>query len=208
MDIRAEYRYIPPDNFIAELKRRCNIIYNAPYNGEPTTDAVISTIPMFAMAKIFPVEIGEFHFEPIYVNRIKIEDCNSHCTIYYPDPDFSPYRASLCGDTLIIESNHAIDDLDIYNVCKSMGLPSIPVRLPDLKNSVQQLGKIFPIDEEKRKHYITNLTLHCGVYSLGRFATWRPKLMLDDVLEDIFVIRRLIEGGNYASLNHQQEEKS
>jgi hypothetical protein len=32
-----------------------------------------------------------------------------------------------------------------------------------------------------------------NIYSLGRFATWKPGLLLDDIVGDVNVIRRLIE---------------
>ena len=60
------------------------------------------------------------------------------------------------------------------------------------------------IDNKIRGEFILDLTLTHNIYSLGRYATWRPKVMLDDVLDDIFVIRKLIQQGKYASRLHQQ----
>ncbi len=36
-----------------------------------------------------------------------------------------------------------------------------------------------------------------NIYSLGRFATWRPGLLLDDLVNDIRVIQKIADHGNY-----------
>lgn len=206
-------RYIPPDNFISQLKKRCNIEYNTIFDQELRSthnrETIISTVPLFNMLKCFPtINIQEnFFYQPIYVNRLHIPNCNSHCTIYYPDPVFSAYRASLIGNTLIIEGMKKIQSCDIEVIRESFGIPSEIFPAADkFKEYTQQMGKIISINEEKRKNAITKLTLEFGIYSLGRFATWRPKVMMDDVLEDIFVIRRLIADGHYGSIKHKQGE--
>lgn len=208
-------RYIPPNDFINQLKERCNIKYDNPFNDSDYNvidfnTPVISTIPLFNMLEHFSaIDIKEnFIYQPIYVNRIHIPNCNSHCTIYYPDPDFSAYRASLMGSTLIIEGMKKIQRCDVEEIRKSLGIPYEKSADNKFEEYTQQMGKIIPIDEEKRKNAITRLTLEFGIYSLGRFATWRPKVMMDDILEDIFVIRRLIAEGHYGSIKHRQGENS
>ena len=61
----------------------------------------------------------------------------------------------------------------------------------------QKYGKIAPIDEGKRKALIGHLSTEHNIYSLGRFATWR-NLLLDDVVQDIAVIKRLMNSDGYA----------
>ena len=51
-------------------------------------------------------------------------------------------------------------------------------------------------DEQKRRMVISKLTSNYNVYSLGRFATWR-NILLDDVLNDIYQIKKLIESDSY-----------
>ncbi len=216
MNLDPGVRYIPPSDFIERLKARCKIEYNTPFSAKHLKpndkEPIVSTIPMNMMAKM----MGRFHMagifnsKGIYVNRIKIKDCDSYCTMYYPGST-SVYRASLTGDILITESMWELDYGSMPTLYNSFGL-RIPMRQEfdfdkELINTKQKMGKIYPIDEKARQEFITKLTLSDNIYSLGRFATWRPKVMLDDVLEDIFVIRRLIEGGNYASMNHKQGEK-
>lgn len=206
-------RYIPPDNFISQLMRRCNIQWNTIVDNAligAVKEPIISTIPLFSMAKeLSVIDINAmFLYRPIYTNQIIIPDCNSHCTIYYPDPKTNVYRASICGDTLITEGVQDLNYNDFNRVYESMGLSIKDRHNGHIKPHKQKFGKIIPIDEEKRKRIITQLTLGFGIYSLGRFATWRPKVILDDVLEDIFVIRRLIEEGHYGSIKHNQGEDS
>ncbi|MCK5026339.1 MAG: hypothetical protein KAS15_07105 [Nanoarchaeota archaeon] len=214
-DTSSATRYIPPADFIHQLKKRCNIKYNNPfddsdYNVIDFNTPVISTIPLFNMLKHFPtVDIQEnFIYQPIYVNQVQIPNCNSQCTIYYPDPNLNVYRASICGNTLITEGVQPFCQKDFLKVFESMGLLIKDHHKDSIVNHKQRFGKIVPINEEKRKNAITRLTLEFGIYSLGRFATWRPKVMMDDILEDIFVIRNLIEDGHYGSLKHRQGEKS
>ena len=208
-------RYIPPNDFISQLMRRCNIQWNTPFDSSifgltDPENPIVSTIPLFYLAKEFSIiDINTmFLYQPIYVNQITIPNCNSHCTIYYPDPETNVYRASLIGSTLITEGICDLNYNDFNKVYKSMGLSIKDRHNGHIKTHKQKFGKIIPINEEKRKMIITQLTLKYNIYSLGRFATWRPKVMLDDVLEDIFVIRRLIEEGHYGSMKHKQGENS
>jgi len=211
-DTFSATRYIPPDDFIHQLKKRCNIEYNTTFDQELKSmhcnEPIISTIPLFNMLKHFPtVDIQEnFIYQPIYANQVRIPNCNSQCTIYYPDPNLNLYRASICGDTLITEGVQPLCQTDFLRVFESMGLPIEDRHGGSIVNHKQRFGKIIPINEEKRKNSITRLTLEFGIYSLGRFATWRPKVMMDDILEDIFVIRRLIAEGHYGSIKHKQGE--
>jgi hypothetical protein len=64
-------------------------------------------------------------------------------------------------------------------------------RITELKSSTQKYGKILPIDERLRKEFIFYLTKEHGIYSLGRFATWR-QLLLDDIVPDIGIIDKFI----------------
>ncbi len=206
INIEPGVRYIPPPDFIDRLKARCKIEYNIKWNFDELHVGVkISTIPLHFTANMSGIGIDTPAFQPIYVNKMHIQNCDSYCTMYYPNQNLTIYRASISGNTLTTEGTELLDENDLHIISESLGLPTI--RQIDVHNHKQNMGKISSIDEKTRQHAISQLTLKYNTYSLGRFATWRPKVMLDDVLEDIFVIRRLIEGGNYASLNHKQGEK-
>ena len=105
------------------------------------------------------------------------------------------YRASISGDILIIESMNELDSNDRYFVFESFGLLTIE-NTHVLKDHKQERGKIGAIDEKIRKKIILDLTLKHNIFSLGRFATWR-NIVLDDVYNDILVIKRLINKGSY-----------
>jgi hypothetical protein len=66
----------------------------------------------------------------------------------------------------------------------------------DLGTSEQRYGKIVPLPAEPRRALLTRLTTQHGVYSLGRFATWR-NVLLDDVVNDLAVIRKLLRASEY-----------
>jgi len=213
LDIRPVTRYIPPEDFVEQLQERCNIEYNTfLVPGEIDYNCpVISTIPLPSLLVGLKMKDDfkstEFIFRNIHTERIEIDECDSYCTVYYPEEWIGPYRASITGSTLIIESMKEIEADDLKHIFTSLGIPMKMKYYEQLTGHMQKMGKIYQIDEQLRKNLITKLTIKHNIYSLGRFATWRPKVMLDDVLEDIFVIRRLIAGGNYASMNHKQGEK-
>jgi hypothetical protein len=148
----------------------------------------------------------EFNSIPIYANRIPIKDCDSYCTIYYPHPEMNTYRASITGNILITEGVGQLTQNELYQICESFGIDLQSVMTNHIRNHKHMLGKITPISNRDREEFITDMTIRYNIYSLGRFACWRPKTMLDDVLEDIWHIRRLIEGGHYQSLKYQQNE--
>jgi len=204
-------RYVPPANFAEELKKRCDVQYDMQFDSTSIecfkSEPIISTIPMPALAKLSSVKIdADFYNFPIVVNQHYIQDCDSHCTIYYPDPGLPIYRATINGPTLIIESTDNIDDNILSIVCESFGISSGHA-FQTIENHRQRAGKIRAIDQFARTNFITNMTLNHNVYSLGRYATWRPKVMLDDVCDDVLVIRRLINQGKYASTLHEQGDK-
>lgn len=211
LNIDSCVRYIPPADFMYQLISRCHVEYNrhAEYSDIGyRKDPIISTIPMPRMLELlkYEQECG-FDARSIYVNRIPIKNCDSYCTVYYPDPLMNSYRASITGDTLIVEGMGKLMDKELNQICDSLGIDFSRTMMNHVFNHVQKLGKITPIDNTLREKAITDMTLNHNVYSLGRFATWRPKVMLDDVLEDIYHIRKLIQGGNYAALKHQQNEE-
>lgn len=207
-------RYISPEDFLQRLKdKNTDICYNIDYF-DNTIDFkidVVSTIPMPILAYKLGVNNEYFNNDcsgkRIFINQFRIKNCDSYSTIYYPESALSIYRASLNGDILIIESLSELCEIELIIVQESLGICR---KLWDknniVKNHIQPLGKINEIDNKFRSDFITKMTIEKNIYSLGRFATWRPGILLDDILQDIFVIRRLIEGGNYAANLHKQNK--
>jgi hypothetical protein len=84
---------------------------------------------------------------------------------------------------------------DMTEVLDAFGLVEDDVEVIDA-NHKQSYGKIAPIDEPLRRFVVENLSQQHGVYSLGRFATWR-NILLDDVLQDLNVIKKLVNADSY-----------
>ena len=162
----------------------------------------ISTAPLpvtAAALKVLPAG-HEFLRAPISVRRFDLgPKCDLYQTVYFPDPEFSVYRASITGRTLIVElaarDESPRDRMEGYQeVLSAFGLTDISwASAGEVK---QQYGKIAHVDDDMRRRLLFTLTHDFDIYSLGRFATWR-NILLDDVVQDIAVVKRLMKGGNY-----------
>ena len=127
-----------------------------------------------------------------------LKDVDAYCSLYVPDPTFPAARISITGDQMIAECYagwRPTDPFEFAQKCgEKMGLHRDQV--VSGYGRTQAYAKILPIDEGERRRFIMWASDNHGVYSLGRFATWRPGLLLDDVVNDVRVIHRLIGGGS------------
>ena len=199
-------RFIAPDNFheqlLAGTRDRTAYGVDAFAPGAGFERPFISTAPLHATAaalKVLPPG-HEFARAPIYVKRIDLgPKCDVYQTIYFPDPELSVYRASITGRTLIVEfagGRRPFDESECsVEVVRAFGLGGT-VGWSYLDEIAQQYGKIAHVDDDMRRALLFTLTHDFGIYSLGRFATWR-NILLDDVVQDIAVVKRLMKGGNY-----------
>lgn len=205
-------RYIPPEDFIQQLRNKnTHIKYDFDHPFAEGEIPIISTIPMPILAhKLGDKNNQEFNQncsgKRIFINQFRVKNCNSYSTMYYPGND-PFYRVSLNDNILIIESISEIREGEFDIIIKSMGLSWVDISESIVDNHIQPLGKINEIDNRLRSDFITKMTVENNIYSLGRFATWRPGILLDDICEDIFVIRKLIEGGNYAVKLYNQNKE-
>jgi hypothetical protein len=205
MNMEPGERWIAPRDFIRQMANSCSIQYNHQLrqfrdlnslsgSGEP----VLSTIPMPAMMQLVEwPEPPEFNFRSITSINVEITDpkVDVFQTIYYPGPDQPQYRASMTGNLLTVElcckDASKLAEVGIHEIVSAtlgdFGLDGS--QLINAKVSTQRFGKISPIPTETRKQFILSMTDRYGIYSVGRFATWR-QLLLDDVVEDI----RIVEG--------------
>jgi hypothetical protein len=204
-------RFIAPEDFQAQLAEICarRISYGADgaailrregvAHNVPADMPVISTIPMPALCNIFPSQSANkpsFTYQSITVDRWRVPGADVHQTIYFPDDDTSVFRASITGDLLIVESagEQVIGAAARRNeVQRAFGIAGLE---PVDSNHIQRFGKIAPIDDGWRKSFMGRMTLEHNIYSLGRFATWR-NILLDDVVNDVAVIKRLINSHAY-----------
>lgn len=203
-------RWIAPEDFAERLAARCRgrILWDTPWDFgahmELGAEQTISTMPLSEMRGL-PALAGEFDAmrfasAPIVVRRWRVPRADVYQTVYFPEMNLDLYRASITGDLLIAEymaedpnelkTNE--EDRVMFgafgmteSMCEPLGVAS------------QRFGKIAPTDERLRRALVLALTQRFNIFSLGRFATWR-NILLDDVLDDITVLKRLINSDSYA----------
>lgn len=186
-------RYVAPSDFYAQLVAQLcgRIRWGATAKDERAFgNGAISTIPLPSLLAMLEVELPhiEFKSSPINVARFRIPGADAFQTVYYPQPDFPVYRASLTGDLLIVEGVGEVGIAASIVAAQAFGLTL--ERAEMLESTTQRYGKILPIPNDIRKGLLFNLTHKFGIYSLGRFATWR-NILLDDVVKDCKVIASL-----------------
>jgi hypothetical protein len=160
---------------------------------------VISTIPMPALMKLLGYECDQNIFQASSgINfRARIAGCDAYVSLMIPDPWSDVYRISVTGDELIVECVAAGGSNELYIgsiVEEYLGISSS--RILDVQAHRMQYAKILPIDEAVRKDFLFWATDKFNVFSLGRFATWRPDLLMDDLVNDIRKIDGWIDRGN------------
>ena len=217
-------RFVAPDDMYSELEHKLSsrISYGYTISSDDLMDnyvkinddrvRYISTMPM---KLIFDLVIGtipdrlysnapKFEYNGIRTVRWTIVGANAHQTIYYPDHSTPLYRASLVGDILTAECVAHAGELPYTQDATPPGVieiisESFGISKNDLASehvSMQKYGKISDISDEWRTEFIRFLTEKYGVYSLGRFATWKPKL-LDDVIKDAREVASLIRSQRF-----------
>lgn len=195
-------RYVAPSDFHNMLEDMCHsrISYKCEFKPENhVRDPIISTMPMNKLAQLLKYEFKSlFNYRPITVDRFKVANCDVHQTVYFPAFETPIYRITLTGEDLIVESVHDQRFYPIEHtydvILEAFGIPA--VYLEQHEASIQSYGKIEPIDDAERKKFMHYATLTHNIYSLGRFATWR-NILLDDVLNDIFMIRKFMNSSEY-----------
>ena len=209
-NVETADRWVAPEDFHAQLaeRHRTRIEYGFAIDTydfiRADGEVVISTLPMpdaheflvdgfYHRMPDFLRSAPVFPSSPIQVRRFRVKGANVHQTVYFPDPVVTLYRASIVGDLLIAEYVDAAND-DSAMALDAFGLSRDDVE--PVAGGFQPIGKIAPTDEVWRKEFIYWLSREHHVYSLGRFATWR-NVMLDDVLNDIRVIHKLINSCAY-----------
>lgn len=203
LDIRPVERFIAPKNFIERLAEACNgrIDYgvDAAKSWATLPRPLISTIPLPHMLNFAQIDWGDddkFRHQSIKVVKFRVPGADVFQTVYFPAKEQCVYRATLTGDELALEcvGEGPMNEWQQSEALWAFGLRAQDVEMLDAKK--QGLGKILPLPDTERKAILWRLTREHGVYSLGRFACWRNSL-LDDVYEDYFRIRRMMELGEY-----------
>jgi hypothetical protein len=205
-------RYIAPVNLIEQMHQTLQTAINF---GQIIDDGiiamagpdspVISTIPMPALMNILGWERSSEFRSRRGLNIVgTIAGAEAYCSLYVPDPLLPFSRISLTGDQLIVEcTEDFLEEVDalpaierphkvretLLSALHLMGLDGVELAYEAIP---QKYAKILPIDEDERRAFIMWASTTHNIWSLGRFATWRPSLLLDDVVNDVRVIQRLV----------------
>ena len=203
LNLEEEDRYLAPHDFIQQMANSVEIQFGS--NFEPMaqnlSNPIISTIPMPLLMKAlgWPEEkTPDFAgARQVITWRAEISwpHIGVHQTVYFPDSVASAFRATLQGNLLIVELvQDAENSKQVQLICNKImhEVFGIDAQIKNIESNTIHFGKIAPIPEDIRKEFITWATEEHNIYSLGRFATWRPGLLLDSLPQDIKVIERLM----------------
>lgn len=202
-------RYIAPPDLIAKMEKSLphRPAYSAPLTLEKIRywqekgANVISTLPMPVLMKMLNwADVPDFPSRPGRNIVVKLNCVDSYVSVYVPTPELQFHRVSITGGELIIEFsrlNQLNPAREIRAALKCVGLPEQAADMSTIDIRDATYSKIMHTDEIVRKRFMIWATENFGVYSLGRFACWRPGLLLDDVVQDVRAIEKMIDHGNY-----------
>lgn len=203
-----EERFIAPDDFIPRLAKQVGpkIAFDASIVNVLGRHKVISTIPMPVMMDLLGwQDKPAFDFTGGWSITCDLPKSINVCaTVYCPHPAVEPYRVSITDHRLIIEisdwqlnaqQKEPSKELSIGAACTALGIDHL-IDYVNAHNEMKRMkyAKIVPIDEATRKRFIIWASEKHNVYSLGRFATWRAGLLLDDVVNDVRQIQKMAGG--------------
>lgn len=217
-EVFAADRWIAPPNLIQRMAANAHHIkfdYELTMEGikhwHHRNEPIISTIPMPSMMRLLGYE-RQIEFKHISGANIiaKIANCDAFISLYIPDPNYGFSRVSITGDEMILEYpfpavvyefNDAEIGEQVEKACEILSIDQSKVLSVEFKQ--QTYAKIQPIDDGERKRFLSWATDNFGIFALGRYATWRPGLLLDDLVHDVRLIEKWINEGNYAMRFHR-----
>lgn len=205
-------RWIAPPDLIGRMARYVPLRLMHEYQFTGDCSAIISTMPMPALMKAldYPdrehVSFGYSHGTNV---RCSIRHCDAYVSLYVPDPAYRFSRVSITGRELVLECpNQMAANINAENawdlVCEAAEMLGVNPNLLDRNATVheQKYAKILPINNALREDFIHWATDKHHVFSLGRFATWRPGLLLDDLVQDVQLIERWLNS-KYKAARHR-----
>ncbi len=210
-------RYIAPPDFIQQMAKpfeEDELAFGLEARealGLMPRSPTISTIPMPSLMDLldYPSHLRpNFESRSGLVVKARLNGVDAHATLYVPSAKNLLSRISITGDELQAEyyaSDGNYTALELYlndeedgnrallsRALSKMGLDFSAVESSSWER--MKYAKILPCDDNLRKRFILWASEEHDIFSLGRFATWRPKLLLDDLVNDIRIIRNLSSG--------------
>lgn len=205
-------RWIAPPDLIARMANGLEIDYNTSLNlntvalerSGQTEVPYISTIPMPCLMDILGYKPKpEFSYVSGANIRVKLLRSAAYATLYVPNPAYYFNRVSITGDELIAEyafpEQHHRDTFEarfrdsrtfLHHEAKHIAALMGVEFVEEPTIHYQRYAKIQPIDEIARKKFLAWATDNYNIFSLGRFATWRPGLLMDELVHDVRQIER------------------
>lgn len=202
------------------LAKGGRIVYGANWTPGPVnTNPTISTMPMPVLANMLVQDVvrdeagvrrdtPEFLWDAGYNISVYLRGVEAYASLYIADPMNPISRISITGSKVIAEipisgrpGSQALEEMLKRDQIAAMlirnGLELLGLEDCEWTSRVsckrQLYSKIRPIDDRWRKNFIFDCTDKYQLYSLGRFATWRPGLLLDDLVPDVYRIKHWIE---------------
>jgi hypothetical protein len=214
-EVEEVERWIAPPDLISRMSDRCELVLDQPWDfSRRDAGKVISTIPMpdLMTALDYPGQRPEFKSVTGVNLKARVRNSEAHATLYVPDPNVPFSRITLTGEELVLEfPRMTLADLEgevgrmVEAASALMGLSTV-AKEPRLIE--QRYHKIEPIpDQERRAFIFWASTVQDRAFSLGRFACWRPGLLLDDLVKDIRLIDGWVRSGTpgYSQVLHASE---
>lgn len=201
-NIEPAKRWVAPEDFYERLLNSVGSRISWNTKIDPLSrpaPLTLSTAPLSLLGPEIGLEGIDFRRAAIAVDRYRIPDSEIYQTIYIPSRLTSLYRVSITGDLLIAESVMSSGLPAPHCDLRSIIHPLFGIEYDELvpvDRAKQDYGKIAPIPDAPRRSALRRLTTEYGVYSLGRFATWR-NILLDDLIQDIGIIKRMMEADAY-----------
>lgn len=201
-------RYVAPTNFYERLVDGLGnrVTFNKKHDFSSTErgeEYVISTAPLPLVASECGLDTRglDFGYQRIHTYRFTIAGARDvYQTIYFPSPKNPIYRASITDSLLIVETTRELTESEHMVAIEVLGNVFFgnksQARLEPLESKAQRFGKIAEVNGQHRKALIHELTDSHGIFSLGRFATWR-NILLDDLIQDMDLIEQLLNTETY-----------
>lgn len=209
-------RFIAPDSFYDRMVDQLGdrVKFEEPLNLKEAAECdgpMISTAPLPTMLDELGVDRQEiaFDYQNIFTMQIHINNADAYQTIYFPNGDHGLYRASITGSTLILEFVNNLENemAWINELCGAFSFtyaevePFIREQLiaAEMQKGIvrtQKYGKIVPLPSGVRRSLMLYLTAQFGIYSIGRFATWR-NILLDDLVKDAHRVLDMMKADDY-----------
>lgn len=199
-NIEPVERWIAPPDFYHQLidRHEPRINFGTDIRWPFRVAPIINTTPLINVCRELGVGANlTFARSPVYVLRGKLSGVSDiYQTVYYPSLETPLYRASITGDTLICEfTEMPAHPSWVGLVAQAFGL-SDRDEIAEMESPSAQYGKIVPLPTKERRAVLSYLTEQHGIYSVGRYATWR-NILLDDVVSDAMRVRELMAVGDY-----------